>query len=70
MMHVADDPRALLARALDQIGQASLDWAQKALRPEFRGGEADGKAFGPEVPVGADAPVYDRLAAFFGRAPG
>ena len=31
--------------------------------------EASGQAFGPEVPVPADAPVYDRLAGFFGRRP-
>ena len=28
-----------------------------------------GQAFGPEVAVPDDAPPYDRLAAFFGRAP-
>jgi uncharacterized protein (TIGR03086 family) len=51
------------------VGQAALDWARTALRPEYRGTEDTGKAFGPEVPVPADAPVYDRLAAFFGRHP-
>jgi uncharacterized protein (TIGR03086 family) len=66
-----------LARAVRQptdldpeVGAAALGWASKALRPEFRGDEADGKAFGIEVSVPADAPVYDRLAAFFGRTPG
>jgi uncharacterized protein (TIGR03086 family) len=52
-----------------EIATAALNWARSALRPEFRGGEASGKAFGPEVPVSEDAPVYDRLAAFFGRHP-
>jgi hypothetical protein len=37
------------------------------LRPEFRGPD---KAFGVEVPVPDDAPVYDRLAGWFGRDPG
>ena len=53
-----------------EVGAAALGWASKALRPEFRGDEADGKAFGIEVSIPADAPVYDRLAAFFGRTPG
>jgi uncharacterized protein (TIGR03086 family) len=53
-----------------EIGEAALAWATTALRPEFRGDEDSGKAFGPEVSVAADAPVYDRLAAFFGRHPG
>jgi uncharacterized protein (TIGR03086 family) len=66
-----------LARATGQvveldpeIGEAALAWARTALRPEFRGDEDSGKAFGPEVPAPAGAPVYDRLAAFFGRHPG
>jgi uncharacterized protein (TIGR03086 family) len=50
-----------------EIGQAALDWARQAMRPEFRGDEADGYVFGPETPIADDAPVYDRLAAFFGR---
>ena len=53
-----------------EVGEAALDWARGALRPVFRGDEAEGKAFGPEQPVPADAPLYDRLAAFFGRRPG
>lgn len=48
---------------------AALAWARTALRPQFRGDEASGKAFGPEVPAPAGAPVADRLAAFFGRHP-
>ncbi|MFD5462376.1 TIGR03086 family metal-binding protein [Kitasatospora sp. NPDC127059] len=48
-----------------QVADAALDWAHGALKPEYRG-----EAFGPEVPAPADAPAYDRLAAFFGRDPG
>jgi len=50
--------------------EAALAWAITALRPEFRGDEASGMAFGPEVQVPDDAPAEDRLAAFFGRRPG
>jgi uncharacterized protein (TIGR03086 family) len=50
--------------------EAALVWARTALRPQFRGDEASGMAFGPEVPVPDDAPAEDRLAAFFGRHPG
>jgi hypothetical protein len=28
-----------------------------------------GEAFGPEVSIDPSAPLYDRLAAFFGRDP-
>ena len=49
--------------------EAALGWARSALLPEFRGDEASGMAFGPEVPVSGDAPAEDRLAAFFGRHP-
>jgi uncharacterized protein (TIGR03086 family) len=52
-----------------EIATAALNWARSALQPEFRGDEASGKAFGPEVALSEDAPVYDRLAAFFGRHP-
>jgi uncharacterized protein (TIGR03086 family) len=31
--------------------------------------KATGRAFGPEVAVAADAPLYDRLAGFWGRDP-
>jgi uncharacterized protein (TIGR03086 family) len=47
-----------------KVGQAALDWGRENLKPQYRG-----QAFGPEVAVAADAPLYDRLAAFFGRAP-
>ena len=50
-----------------EVGDTALTWAQAALRPEFRGTEDEGKAFGPEVDVPEDAPPYDRLAGFFGH---
>ncbi|MFD0277439.1 TIGR03086 family metal-binding protein [Kitasatospora sp. NPDC127111] len=53
-----------------EVARASLAWARGALRPEYRGSEEDGLTFGPEVTVPDDAPLYDRLAAFFGRDPG
>jgi uncharacterized protein (TIGR03086 family) len=57
--------------ALDpEVGRYALDWGRRALQPRFRGDEASGRAFGPEVPVPDDAPLYDRLAGFFGRDPG
>jgi hypothetical protein len=40
-----------------------------ALRPEFRGSEESGKVFGPEQAVLAEAPAYDRLAAFWAGPP-
>ena len=46
-----------------EIGQAALDWARETLEP-FRG-----RAFGREVPVPVDAPVYERLAGLCGRSP-
>jgi uncharacterized protein (TIGR03086 family) len=60
-----------IARAVHQpvdvdleVGQVALDWARENLKPQFRG-----QAFGAEVPVDPNAPLYDRLAAFFGRDP-
>ena len=50
-----------------EVGDTALAWGPTALRPEFRGGEDEGKAFGPEVDLPQDAPLYDRLAAFFGH---
>jgi hypothetical protein len=47
----------------------ALDWGRENLGPEFRGDEASGRVFGPEVSVPKDAALYDRLAAFFGRDP-
>ena len=52
-----------------EVGQVSLDWARRNLEPRFRGDEASGMSFGPEVPVPGDAGLYDRLAGFFGRDP-
>jgi uncharacterized protein (TIGR03086 family) len=52
-----------------ELGQLSLDWATQNLKPEFRGDEASGAAFGTDVPVPDDAPLHDRLAGFFGRNP-
>ena len=43
-----------------------LAWSRRMLRPDARG---PGKAFGPEVQVPSFAPVYDRLAGWFGRDP-
>lgn len=43
-----------------------LGWSRRMLRPEARG---PGKAFGLEVQVPTFAPVYDRLAGWFGRDP-
>ena len=44
--------------------EAALAWGRQNLKPEFRGA-----AFGPEVPVAADAPSYSQLIGFFGRDP-
>ncbi|MFF2660524.1 TIGR03086 family metal-binding protein [Kitasatospora sp. NPDC058032] len=52
-----------------EVAEASLAWGRGALRPEYRGSEEERHAFGPEVAVADDAPVYDRLAGFFGRDP-
>jgi uncharacterized protein (TIGR03086 family) len=52
------------------LGQAALEWARASLQPQLRGDEASGYPFGPEVSIAADAPLHDRLAAFFGRHPG
>ncbi|KJS52760.1 TIGR03086 family metal-binding protein [Streptomyces rubellomurinus] len=52
-----------------EVAAAALAWAHGALKPEYRGDEADHHAFGPEVAAPEDAPPYDRLAAYFGRDP-
>ncbi|MGB3440437.1 MAG: TIGR03086 family metal-binding protein [Actinophytocola sp.] len=44
------------------VGAAALEWAHANLVPEIRG-----EHVGPEVAIAADAPLYDRLAAFGGR---
>jgi uncharacterized protein (TIGR03086 family) len=51
------------------VGQFALDWGRQNLKPEFRGEEGSGKAFGLEVEVPEEALLYDRLAGFFGRDP-
>lgn len=50
-----------------EVAETALTWGRQALRPQFRGSEGEGKAFGPEVDLAPDAPVYDRLAGFFGH---
>jgi uncharacterized protein (TIGR03086 family) len=53
----------------EEAAETGLAFAQANLRPEFRGSEDEGKSFGPEVDAEPDAPVADRLAAWFGRDP-
>jgi uncharacterized protein (TIGR03086 family) len=60
---VATGQRADLDPAL---AEHALHWSRGVLRPEFRGPD---RAFGPEVPVPPDAPIYQRLAGWFGRDP-
>lgn len=48
------------------LARHALSWSRQMLRPEFRGPD---KAFGREVAVPADAPIYRRLAGWFGRDP-
>ena len=56
--------------ALDPLlAEVGLAWMQGMLKDEYRGSEADGKSFGPEVRVDKDAGAYARLAAFSGRTP-
>ncbi|HWM72631.1 MAG TPA: maleylpyruvate isomerase family mycothiol-dependent enzyme [Nocardioides sp.] len=51
--------------ALDaEVAERALAFMSQGLTPDNRG-----EAFGPEVSVPDDAPVYDRLAAFAGRDP-
>jgi uncharacterized protein (TIGR03086 family) len=50
-----------------EVAAEALDWAEKALKPEYRGSEESGKAFGDQRPIADDASTPDRLAAFFGR---
>jgi uncharacterized protein (TIGR03086 family) len=50
------------------VGEHALAWSRGALKPEWRGAGGGG-AFGDEVPVPEDAPVYDQLAGWFGRDP-
>ncbi|MGH8888195.1 MAG: TIGR03086 family metal-binding protein [Acidothermaceae bacterium] len=66
------DLAAALGLAVDldsDLAEYSADWMGPMLVPEYRGSEAEGKAFGPLVDVPADAPAYDRLVAISGRDP-
>jgi uncharacterized protein (TIGR03086 family) len=54
----------------DEVAGSALGWARQTLKPQFRGDEAQGKVFGPEVAATADAPAQDQLVAWFGRDPG
>jgi uncharacterized protein (TIGR03086 family) len=66
------DIAAAVGRTADldpQLGEGVLSFSQAMIRPEYRGTLAEGKNFGPEVPVPEDAPVYDRLAGWLGRSP-
>ena len=51
----------------DGVAAAGLAFAERSLKPEFRG---PGKSFGAEIPVPQDAPPTERLVGFFGRDPG
>jgi uncharacterized protein (TIGR03086 family) len=48
------------------VVEAALSGGQAMLTPDFRG---EGKSFGNEVAVAADASALDRLVAFMGRDP-
>jgi uncharacterized protein (TIGR03086 family) len=50
----------------DELAEHALAWSRQMLQPQFRG---EGKSFGEEMPVPADAPAYERLAGWFGRDP-
>jgi uncharacterized protein (TIGR03086 family) len=50
------------------VAEHALEWSRGMLKPEYRGAGGGG-AFGEEVSVPDTAPVYDRLAAWFGRDP-
>jgi uncharacterized protein (TIGR03086 family) len=56
--------------ALDeQAARSALDWSRVTMLPEYRDNEDHTGFVGPELPVAANAPVWDQLAAFSGRAP-
>jgi uncharacterized protein (TIGR03086 family) len=50
------------------VGEHALQFGRVMLKPEWRGAGGN-NAFGDEVAVPDDAPVYDRLAGWFGRDP-
>lgn len=65
-----------LATALGRTDRLDPEVAEYArgvlaasLKPEYRGSEDEGRMFGPEIAVAADAPVHDRLAGIAGRDP-
>ncbi|HZS13542.1 MAG TPA: TIGR03086 family metal-binding protein [Candidatus Dormibacteraeota bacterium] len=51
-----------------EVGEQALRHGRAMLKPEYRGAGGN-NAFGDEVPVPDDAPLYDRLAGWFGRDP-
>jgi uncharacterized protein (TIGR03086 family) len=68
-VHAWDLTRAAAQHSIsldDELADHALAWSRQMLQPQFRG---EGKAFGEEVPVPADAPAYERLAGWFGRDP-
>ena len=48
-----------------ELAHSALAFMHEMMKPEYR----SGPAFGPEVAVAPDAPVYDRLIGFAGRTP-
>ncbi len=52
-----------------ELSRLALEWGQANLVADLRGDEADGYHVGPEIPVSAGTPLYDRIAAFGGRDP-
>lgn len=65
-----------LATATGQLGRldptlapVALDAARAMLQPQYRDMLEPGSPFGAEVEVAADAPAWDRFAAFMGRRP-
>ncbi|MGO4384541.1 TIGR03086 family metal-binding protein [Specibacter sp. RAF43] len=67
-MHSWDLAKATgVSNVLDPtLAEQSLAWAQRTMRPEFRGTD---KGFAAEVRVPLNADVYARLAGWFGRNP-
>jgi len=62
-------PLGLTSELDPDVAEYSAEWMGPMLVPEYRGSEADGKAFGPLVEVPADAPAYERLVGISGRDP-